>query len=1527
LRVHLLESFSKLYCFSPVGACCDPNERRIRNLITVSRIFLSHSSQDNPQAIALRDWSKSEGWDDIFLDNDPENGIHVGDRWELALSEAIAGCEAVLFLFSKNWLGSTWCLRELRSAHEHNKRLFGVLIEPLPRASLPEEVTTTWQTISLVPTDDAETFSIRMPRNGEIVQVPFSARGLRGLRMGLRKAGLDPSFFQWPPPNELDRPPYRGLRPLEAEDAGIFFGRDSAIISALDTLRGLRRQASPRIVVILGASGAGKSSFLRAGLLPRLRREDENFLTLPIVRPERAVLTGDTGLVNCLASAAAAAGIEVERQELDRMVASDPAAVASILANIVAATRGTGSAPQSRAPSVILPIDQGEELFDAYSADEATAFFRLIRAILDSDRCDLIVIFTIRTDKYEPLQAAKAPADPLNDLAHCTISLPPISKGLYASIIEGPAERLRATARPLTIEPALTQALLDDIGSGDDKDALPLLAFTLDRLYRVYGADGDLRLAEYTAAGRIGGAIEAAVEEALERAATLPGVPVDRTQMLNALRDGFIPWLARIDLETLAPRRRQALRSEIPPHAATIIECMIEQRLLSADRVHDGNGVPTGELTIEPAHEALLRQWTLLRDWLRDDESALRILESIRRAATEWKAPEETGQVRLSPDALLVHRGTRLLEAERVLIRPDFTRAAGTDTVAYVVACRQAENAANAAAAEQLEQQRRQIKRTQRAQRRGFMFLGAATLAVLLGIIGVLTVVQRLNQRSSNTLAATAQQASTDGWSDRAARYALAGMVGRDQWFVGFDPSRAEEALRIERYGSPARAALLGHARSVRGALFNHDGTRIVTGSYDRTARIWDVTTGAALHMLTGHQGKIERIALSSDDRRIATASFDGTAKIWDAGSGALVHSLPHLDTNGRPAQVWGVAFSPDGKLLATGASDRVARIWDVATGQQVHVLAPVHRNEVHEVAFARDGQKLLSTSEDGAVCVWDVGSGELLFSLSADDDGKGGHTMADFTPDGRLIVTAATSGVLRVWNASTGALVRTLDDSHKSQIQSIGFDAEGRRMVTASSDKFAQIWDLRLLKRTYQLSGHESSVRQAAFSPDGRRVVTVSDDTTARLWDVETGKALFVFRGHEEAVWTANFAPDGHLFVTSSHDGTARVWDADFGVGVTDQVADAVILRSDSQMRAAAFSPDGRFVATGSYDKPDLTARVWDAVTGRLLAVLPVGDKVQAIAFSPDGERVATGSVDKFLAQVWAWRRCDPTGAANCEDGTPMRHGHFVKAIAFSPDGKELLTGSRDHLARIWDLAHRREPRITFPPPESGWIHPSGVNAAAYSPDGRFVLTGSYDDAWIWDAASGASICELKGHTDAIRYGAFSSDGRRAVTASEDSTARLWDPATCAETGVLTAGNDSIWSASFSPDGKHVVLASEKNRSARIFETATAKQVGVLRGHDAAVYAAAYSPVDNRRILTASADKTARVWKVPEFVLPRGDALVRDVCTNRLAAGLSILTDRELAATPVLDPEQDRNPCQQSSLWRRLIPWRDKTR
>src|SRR5271170_7816686 len=270
----------------------------------MSKIFLSHSSRDNFEAVALRDWLAREGWDDVFLDLDPERGIAAGERWERALHEAANRCEAIIFLVSANWLGSGWCLREYTLARTLNKKLFAVVIDPAKSiADLPPELKGTWQAVELTGGQDGVLLKTQLPGSHEEKHVVFSKDGLRRLKRGLDKAGLDPKFFAWPPEGERGRAPYRGLKSLEAADAGIFFGRDAPIVEAADRLRGLRAAAPPRLLVILGASGAGKSSFLRAGLWPRLARDDRNFLLLPVIRPERAALTGENGLLAALAAA------------------------------------------------------------------------------------------------------------------------------------------------------------------------------------------------------------------------------------------------------------------------------------------------------------------------------------------------------------------------------------------------------------------------------------------------------------------------------------------------------------------------------------------------------------------------------------------------------------------------------------------------------------------------------------------------------------------------------------------------------------------------------------------------------------------------------------------------------------------------------------------------------------------------------------------------------------------------------------------------------------------------------------------------------------------------------------------------------------------------------------------------------------------------------------------------------------------------------------------------------------------------
>jgi hypothetical protein len=287
----------------------------------VSHIFLSHSSTNNTEAVALRDWLADNGWkDEIFLDLDPRRGIAAGERWERKLHEAANRCEAVLFLVSKAWLASVWCRKELNLAHSLNKQLFGVLIEDLPVGALPEDLAGTWQIVRLATGRDHVVLRGVLPITHEEAHVHFSAEGLARLKHGLEEAGLDPKYFVWPPESDPDRPPYRGLRPLEAEDAGVFFGRDAAIVEALDRLRSLRASTPPRLLVILGASGAGKSSFLRAGLFPRLARDDRNFLPLPVIRPERAAISGESGLLSALEAAFAAAKIPIARADLRTVV-------------------------------------------------------------------------------------------------------------------------------------------------------------------------------------------------------------------------------------------------------------------------------------------------------------------------------------------------------------------------------------------------------------------------------------------------------------------------------------------------------------------------------------------------------------------------------------------------------------------------------------------------------------------------------------------------------------------------------------------------------------------------------------------------------------------------------------------------------------------------------------------------------------------------------------------------------------------------------------------------------------------------------------------------------------------------------------------------------------------------------------------------------------------------------------------------------------------------------------------------------
>jgi hypothetical protein len=706
----------------------------------MSRLFISHSSANNAEAVAIREWLATEGWDDVFLDLDPERGIRAGERWEQALNEAASRCEAVLFLISRAWLASEWCLEEFNLARHKNKALLGAIIaRNVLTADLPDRLKGTWQVVDLAAGRDHRTYQVNLPLTHETAQVSFSAEGLARLRAGLTKAGLDPRFFAWPPADDPHRPPYRGLKPLESEDAGIFFGRDAPVVEALDKFRGLRRGAAPRLMVILGASGSGKSSFLRAGLLPRLRRDDRNFLPLPVIRPERAALTGDSGLVAALDTALLLHGLPQPRAAIRAAVARGAEGVRPLLRNIAekAFARTLAEVGDIQVPALVMAIDQSEELFQADGLAEGEALLGIICDLAVVDAPAVIVLFAIRSDSYDRLETARQ----LEGLRQETFPLLPMPRGAYQTVIEGPATRLANADRQLAIEPRLTEGLLEDIERGGGSDALPLLAFTLEQLYLDYGrANHALRLADYRAFGGIAGAIEAAVERALRIGDQDPRVPRDRETRLALLRRGLIPWLAGIDPETESPRRRIARRDDVPVEAIPLIELLVKQRLLTTDRHAE-----TGEVTIEPAHEALLRQWGLLKGWLAEDFAALAALEAVKRAARDWAANARAAD-------WLNHSGGRLEDAERVATRSDLAADLSTDARDYLRECRAREEAARREREEVLAREEARLAeiaaaqaRTAHLQRRARWALATVGVVVAFGIGAVLWQQLRLD--------------------------------------------------------------------------------------------------------------------------------------------------------------------------------------------------------------------------------------------------------------------------------------------------------------------------------------------------------------------------------------------------------------------------------------------------------------------------------------------------------------------------------------------------------------------------------------------------------------------------------------------------------------------------------------------------------------------------------------------------------------------------------------------------------------
>jgi WD40 repeat protein len=1272
----------------------------------MASLFLSHSNKDDVTATWLADRLRAAGFEALYLDFDPEQGTPVGRDWEHEIYSELRKSDALVFLASAASSASRWCFTELALARSINKPIFPVAVDEAPRHELLSQLQ--WVSLRSESRDAA----------------------IRRLLHGLGRAGLDPhDAFDW---NAL-RSPYPGLDPFDAEDAAMFFGRGEEINRLLLLLQPTLQREGGRFVAVVGPSGSGKSSLVRAGVIPRLRRLPERWVVLPAFAPGRHPAEA---LARGLARGFPAT---LPLQELHERLASGSRGLVDVAHDLC------DLAP-ARPDSVLIVLDQAEELITRTAGDERGAFLELLRGALHDDS-PVWVLAALRSE-FLGASPDRAVAEIIDD----TLLLEPLSRSRLPEVIERPAQRAG-----LDFEAGLVQRMVNDAEGGD---ALPLLAYTLRQLYDRSHArhESTVTFEDYDA---IGG-----VEGALQRRADIVAGGLDR----RGMGDVVLPTLLK--LATLErdgePARRRVTRGTVTEQEGVVLQAFIDARLLRSGEVG-------GRATVEVAHEALLRQWRPLREAIERSRRSLQMRSDLERLAADW------------------HRTDRdesyLIRGERLVILGAWSDENPTDLSPlerdFVAASRRL-------ATSELDASRSTNRRLRA------LLVG---LGVLLVAAGVLALVAREQTREARDQArrALSQRLTLQVPTVAKTQPDLSLLLGLEgvRLARGDGEEQAQSAL-LTALGRPHHIAtqLTEHSDQVRDVAFSPDGRLLATASLDRTIRLWSVATGQPHGKpLKGHTSGVLAVAFSPDGKILASASDDRTLRLWTVASG-MPRGAP---LEGHTAAVTDVAFSPDGTTLASASLDRTVRVWDTVTGRQRGTALAGHTDGVNAVAFSPDGEMLASASDDKTLQRWDVATRKPLGGrLTGHSDAV---SAVAFSPDGETLVSASLDYRLRFWDAATGATSERPIITPNS-VLGVAFSGNGRTLASVGDDRAVRLWETaRRRVAGAPFLGHTDAVAAVAFSPDGKTLASASDDRTARLWQTATVQPT-TLRGHDDGVGGVAFSPDGAAIATGSLDTTLRLWDAATGKpsrepikvggnGIWDltfspdgRILALALFDGSVSLRDAAtgeqravlaghhglvwevsFSPDGRTIASAGDDK---TIRLWDLRTGNPKGRPLRGHTgwVTAVAFSPDGKMLASGSQDRTV-RLWDVKTASP-------HGEPLRgHGNRINAVAFSPNGDTLVSAGFDTTIRFWDPASGRELGQPLT------AHSDVVADVAFSPDGRTLASAGFDRAVrLWNPVTRELRAPLVGHTRQVWDVAFSPDSRTIAAGGEDHTVRLWSTA-----------------------------------------------------------------------------------------------------------------------------------------------------
>ncbi|MBD2461338.1 WD40 repeat domain-containing protein [Oscillatoria sp. FACHB-1407] len=1190
--------------------------------------------------------------------------------------------------------------------------------------------------------------------------------------------------------------PFPGLRPFKASEANLFYGREGQTEELIHILE------RTHFLTVVGVSGSGKSSLVRAGLLPSLSDERTSgaapIWRVSISRPEDDPIGNLAKELNKI-------------PELQRRTYNDDGTESISLnfsLDIIETLLRRGSRGlieavwQARLPNpvkLLIVIDQFEELFrfkqvrprqDAIN--EAAAFVKLlIQATKKQQELPIYVVLTMRSDFLGECAQFRDLPEAINEGQYL---IPRMTRDQIRSAIEQPI-----AVDGATIAPQLVNRLLNTVG--DNPDQLPILQHALMQTWNVWVADHQpnepLDLKHYDATG--------GMEQALSRHADsiYEGLPSDRHQKIAEV---LFKRLTERDAEGYETRRPTAL-SEICDIASATETRATEAEVIEVVDAFRAEGqsflMPpvdevetlTANSKLDISHESLMRVWEKLKGkvegdkvtkgWIAEEAESAETYRRLAQAAVcqrelwrgidlasawEWKTKEQPNQVwarRYNP------KNTSPSLFQQAI---DFLN----------------------------KSEQKRLHDLNRERRIGITLI---TLSIATAITAIMASIQYVNAQNSRLIS---------NLSNAEASFAL-----NDQLAALVTALEASEQIQQTSITNPVtRLSAIATLR------------QIVYSIQERDRFIHGVQTGDNLN---NKGGRVYSASYSPDGRWIASGGGDSTVKLWLPNE-----SQPHT-LEGHTEAVHDVAFSPDGQLLASGSADDTIKIWQL-DGTLVQTMGNPGRVgdltfDVEDISFSPDGTLIAAAYKDDTIKLWDL-NGTQIKTFAGH---QGYVTAVNFSPTGDRLVSGSVDGTVKLWNLD-GTLLQTWN--HSEGVQDVAFSSDGQWVASAGDDNEVKLWraDGGSSQIPQVLLGHNDTIYSVRFSPDGQTVASASKDNTIKLWEVKDGRLLNTFQGHRQSILSVDFSPDGETLISASFDNTIRLWNrAPTNLEHLSGLAD---------IRSISISPNGQLLAYGSDDG---TLTLWNRVTRTAPKVLAVNtEAILSTAFSSDSQYLLTGDTDSTV-KLWRVGEDQPLRTLEMDDGDDWGQGaRAVNAVGFSPNDQQIAAASSNGMITLWNINGTR--LRTFQ------AHDKEIYGVSFSPNGTQIASASADNTVKLWTLEGRRLQTFSGHQDQVYSIRFSPDAQELVSASADRTIRRWRLDGTEIGQPLRGHEDAVRDAIFAPDGNTIASASYDN-TVRLWSK-DGNPIRTLEGHHDFVYSLSFSP-DGKTLASASADDSIILWNL----------------------------------------------------------------